>query len=92
MLQSRSNEWLSDPLRPLFELESGGAASGSQISGALKPGASGLGPDSHRYATHSLRHGGATAMAASGGYPHRCHSTMRTVALGLLAPIRVRCS
>ena len=23
MLQSRSDEWLSDPLRPLFELESG---------------------------------------------------------------------
>ena len=66
MLQSRSDEWLNDPLRQLFELESGKAVSGAQISKALKLGVGDLGPDSRRYATHSLRHGGATAMAAAG--------------------------
>ena len=48
MLQSRSGEWLSHPLRPLFEFESGIAASGSRISGALKLGASDLGLDARR--------------------------------------------
>ena len=66
MLQSRSDEWLNDPLRPLFELESGKAVSNAQISEALKLGASDLGLDPRRYATHSLRRGGATAMAAAG--------------------------
>ena len=66
MLQSRSDEWLNDHLRPLFELESGKAVSGAQISEALKLGASNLGLDSRRYATHSPRRGGATAMAAAG--------------------------
>ena len=66
MLQSRSDEWLGDLLRPLFELESGRAVSGSRISKALKLGASDLAPDSRRYATDSLRRGGVTAMAAAG--------------------------
>ena len=54
ILQSRSDEWLVDPLKPLFELESGRAVLSSRISGALKLGASDLGLDSRRYATHSL--------------------------------------
>ena len=32
MLQSRSDEWLVDPFRPLFELGSGEAAPGARIS------------------------------------------------------------
>ena len=59
MLQSRSDEWLSDPLKPLFELESGGAVSGSQISEALKLGASDLGPPGATRADTQHTHSGA---------------------------------
>ena len=65
MLHSRSDEWLSNPLRPLFELESGGAISSTRISEVLKRGAADLDLDPRRYATHLLRQGGTTAMAAA---------------------------
>ena len=45
MLQSRSDEWLSNPLRLLFELKSGRAVSSTRISEALKRGAADLGLD-----------------------------------------------
>ena len=77
----------SNPLTPLFELESGKAVSGAQISEALKLGASDLGLDPRRYATNSLRRGGATAMVAAG---NRSHPTMGTTALRLLAPLRIQ--
>ena len=66
MLQSRSDKWLSNPLRPLFELASGEAVSGARILEALKGGAADLGLDPRRYATHSLLWGGATTMVATG--------------------------
>ena len=66
MTLKKKSEWLNDPLRPLFELESGKAASGAQISEALKLGAGDLGLGPRRYATHSLRRGGATTMVAAG--------------------------
>ena len=66
MLRARGDEWLRNPFRPLFELESGKAISRSQVSEALKLGATALGLDPRRYATHSLRRGGITAMAAAG--------------------------
>ena len=66
MLQPRSDELLSSPLKPLFELESGRAVLSFRISEALKLGAIDLGLDSRRYATHSLRRGGATAVSTAG--------------------------
>jgi hypothetical protein len=66
MLKLRSKEELRDPELPLFMMDSGKAISNAHINDELKDAAEELGLERGRYATHSLRRGGATAMAAAG--------------------------
>jgi hypothetical protein len=66
MLQSRNLKKGEGLDQPLFQLSSGKAVSNTQVTGALRAAAISRGLDPLRYATHSLRRGGATAMAAAG--------------------------
>ena len=60
---------LSSPSTPLFSLDSGRPVSSSGVTGDLRAAAKSSGLDPARYATHSLRRGGATALVAAGVNP-----------------------
>ena len=66
MLEKRTEKELADLEAPLLMLDSGEAISNVQVNDELKDAAESLGLSRDRYASHSLRRGGATAMAAAG--------------------------
>ena len=57
---------LASPQTPLFCLDSGRPVSSLEITAELRAAAVALGLEPSRYATHSLRRGGATALVAAG--------------------------
>jgi hypothetical protein len=66
MLKLRTSKELADVDSPLFVLDSGEAISNIMVNDELKDAAESMGLSRSRYASHSLRRGGATAMAAAG--------------------------
>jgi hypothetical protein len=66
MLGSRSNLTAATASDTLFELDSGRPVANTTITQELKDAAEEMGLESARYATHSLRRGGATALNAAG--------------------------
>jgi hypothetical protein len=56
----------ADPCTPLFKMDDGSAVKSDAVTAELKATATAMDLDLRRYATHSLRRGGATAMAAAG--------------------------
>ena len=70
MFAARPDLAFADPLTPLFLMDNGAAVNSDTISGELKAVAEFLELDHRRFASHSLRRGGATAMAAAGIAPY----------------------